>query len=233
MINQWYIKISRNSRNKRHSIITNQGQGLSIVILLSNVEQGYGSAGDINKVVKSTEPKIMFTLIINRILIRNSLFSKKILTCSPVLRKLGIQDIPKDHFHSRDNFEKKSQLNSLQNGSPWIDSGSSGMTITAINGRVSCGFLRWVVCWLWRPGCAVWTVVWPRPRADPVQRVWLCVPIVVAVQLLRLGPSCFGVDDGVGHDHVTLPTLGEGGVGPGVGLKGEEVVGNWRQNNLL
>ena len=58
-------QISKNSQNKRHSIITNQGHGLSIVMLLSNLEQGYGSAGDINKVVKSTEPKII------RIAIRN------------------------------------------------------------------------------------------------------------------------------------------------------------------
>ena len=68
-------------------------------------------------------------------------------------------------------------------------------------------FVRWLVGRLWGPGCAVWTVIRARPGADPVQGVRLCVPVVIAVQLLGLRPCRLWVNDGMRHNYITLPAL--------------------------
>ena len=144
-----------------------------------------------------------------------------LITCSPALHKPGIPGIPKDRFHNHDTFNSMFEHSyHISFFEPWINCSSSRMAITPIHGWMS----RWFVCWLvgrlWWACCAVWTVIWAWPSADPVQRVRLRVPVVVAGQLLSLRPCCLWVNDGMRHNHITLPALRQWGVRSAVCLKG-------------
>ena len=56
------------------------------------------------------------------------------------------------------------------------------------------------------------------PGGYPVEGVSPGVAVVPPGELLGLRPGRLAVQDGVGHGHVALPALGQGGVRPGVRL---------------